>query len=160
VDGKICYINTDLDLVSAADLTLLAAALKEKGVPPLHVTRGDDGLWYSILETDTDFVEPEPNIAVMLNAVESLKGPLRSAWSRCKLREFNIGYDCGNEPWAFNQGLSSGLLSRIAASGATLRITIYPDKPARKRSLKRKGNDVAKPKPNRNAKREKPVSGH
>jgi hypothetical protein len=39
---------------------------------------------------------------------------------------FNIGYDCGAEPWAFNQGLTAELLGRMAATGASLRITLYP----------------------------------
>ncbi len=43
-------------------------------------------------------------------------------------REFNIGYDCGAEPWAFNQGLSAHLLGRMATAGASLRVTIYPDR--------------------------------
>jgi hypothetical protein len=46
----------------------------------------------------------------------------------CSRREFNIGYDCGREPWAFNQVLSAQLLSRIAAARASLRVTLYPDR--------------------------------
>jgi hypothetical protein len=75
-----------------------------------------------------DHTEPEPNIATVLAAVESLAPPLRAVWSGCSLREFNIGYDCGREPWAFNQGLSAEVLGRIAAVGASLRWTLYPDR--------------------------------
>jgi hypothetical protein len=64
----------------------------------------------------------------MLAIVESLNEPIRSLWDRCTRREFNIGYDCGAEPWAFNQGLSTALLGRLAAAGASLRITLYPDR--------------------------------
>ena len=45
-----------------------------------------------------------------------------------QLREFNIGYDCGEEPWAFNQGLSAETLRRVAAVKASLRWTLYPDR--------------------------------
>lgn len=133
MDGEICYLNTDLDLTSAEDLAELAAALERGGVYPLHVTRGDDGLWYSILETNEQFQEPESSIAVMLAAIELLTPDLRLVWNRCSQRDFNIGYDCGDRPWAFNQGLSTDVLGRIAAAGATLRITLYPDRePANK----------------------------
>jgi hypothetical protein len=128
VDSTICYLNTDLDLISADDLSTLANALKAGGVPPLHVTRGDDGLWYATFETKKMHSEPEPNIAAMLAVVESLTGPLRLVWDGCTQREFNIGYDCGAEPWAFNQGLSAALLGRMAAAGASLRVTLYPDR--------------------------------
>jgi hypothetical protein len=100
-------------------------------VYPLHVTHGDDGNWYAIFETDTSFDEPECNIVAMLDAVESLSHEERSVWSRCDLREFNIGYDCGHKPWAFNHGLSARTLGRIAALAASLRWTLYPAEQSR-----------------------------
>lgn len=129
MNGVIRYLNTDLDLTSADDLTALAAAFEVAGVPPLHVTRGENsGLWYASFETGEPYAEPEPNIAAMLAVVEALRPPLRSVWAGCSRREFNIGYDCGLEPWAFSQGLSIELLGRMAASGAALRWTFYPDR--------------------------------
>ena len=128
MDNTICYLNTDLDLTSAGDLTALAAGFESGGVPPLHVTRRADALWYATFETSVQFTEPAPNIAAMLAIVESLPGPLRAMWDGCTQREFNIGYDCGNEPWAFNQGLPADLLGRMAAAGTSLRVTLYPDR--------------------------------
>ena len=129
MDGVIGYLNTDLDLISPDDPTVLTAALKKGGVLPLaSPTRGDDQQWYAVFETDERYSEPEPNIAAMLAVVETLDPPLRSAWEGCSQREFNIGYDCGREPWAFNQRLSVSLLGRMASAGASLRVTIYPDR--------------------------------
>lgn len=122
------YCNTDLELMSSHDLTALAAALTLRGVEPLHgVSRIDDTSWQTWFETMPTFhTEPEPNIAAMLDAVESLPPELRADWDGCTTRIFNLGYDCGDEPWAFNQSLSAGLLARIAAAGASLTITLYP----------------------------------
>jgi hypothetical protein len=128
LDGVIHYLNTDLDLTSPDDLTPLAAHFEARGVFPLHVMRCDDGRWDATFESVGPHTEPEPNIAAMLAVVESLRKPLRTVWARCSLREFNIGYDCGLEPWAFNQGLSAELLGRMSAAGASLRITLYPDR--------------------------------
>lgn len=130
MDDTIRYLNTDLDLTSTGDLTALAAAFEAHGVPPLHVTRDADGLWYARFETGEQYEEPEPNIAAMIAVVESFAEPLRAVWAGCTLREFNIGYDCGAKPWAFEQGLSSQLLGRVAAVGASLRITLYPPESA------------------------------
>lgn len=130
VDGKIDYLNTDLDLRSSEDLSSIADIFKSRGVFALHVTHGDDGLWYATFETNDSFDEPDPNIARMLDAIELLRRRQKGIWTRCELREFNIGYDCGDEPWSFNQGLSNETLSRIASVGATLRWTLYPDRPA------------------------------
>jgi hypothetical protein len=128
MNDRICYLNTDLDLVCADDLTEIAKAFDALGAPPLHVTKGDDGLWYTTFETNEQHEEPGPNISEMLAIIESFAVPLQSLWTRCSLREFNIGYDCGAEPWAFNQALSTELLRRMAAVGCTLRITLYPDR--------------------------------
>ena len=127
--SQIEYLNTDLDLASERDLAELAAALERGGVRPLSVVRGDDGNWYAMLETDETFADPEANIGAMLSVVERLSPELRKAWDGCTRREFNAGYDCGQEPWAFNQGLSTELLGRMAAAGATFRVTIYPERP-------------------------------
>jgi hypothetical protein len=132
---KIHYINTDLDLVASRDLTSLAAALKARDVFPLHVTYHEDGLWYAIFENEGTFEQylqldiPEKAIAAMLDAIESLDKKFLSIWSKCSLREFNIGYECGDEPWAFNNGLTNTTLVRMAKLGASLRVTIYPPNP-------------------------------
>lgn len=128
MEGLITYLNTDLDLISAGDVTALAVAFEAAGVRPLHVTQGEDGLWYACFETYEQHTQPEPNIAAMLAVVESLTPTLSSVWAGCSRREFNIGYDCGLAPWSFNQGLSTELLGRIAAAGASLRFTLYPDR--------------------------------
>src|SRR6516162_11734759 len=94
----------------------------------LHVRHGEDGLWYATFETEKPHDKPEPDIGEMVTAAEALQAPLRGVWWRCTRREFNIGYDCGTEPWAFNQGLSNELLGRMAAVGASLRVTLYPDR--------------------------------
>jgi hypothetical protein len=60
------------------------------------------------------------------DAVESLEESCRPLWTECRLKEFNIGYDCGHEPWAFNHGLTNQTLLRMAQAGASLRITLYP----------------------------------
>ena len=130
MDSTIHYLNTDLDLTSSEDLTALAAVFESRGLICLFVGRGDgeDRAWRARFETDDQFAEPEPNIAAMVAVVELLGEPERRIWHDCTQREFNIGYDCGDEPWAFNQGLSSALLGRVSAIGGSLRWTLFPDR--------------------------------
>ncbi|HUG90713.1 MAG TPA: hypothetical protein VML55_07770 [Planctomycetaceae bacterium] len=131
---EIRYLNTDFDLVASSHLQPLVSALRAYGLRALHVTLGGDGLWYSILETEEDYDEPDGTIGAMLAAIESLEDDAAREWSACRLREFNIGYDCGDDPWAFNNELTNDTLRRIAALGASLRITIYPQRPEKKRA--------------------------
>src|SRR4051794_22845012 len=103
------YLNTDLDLVCTRELTPLTEALNANGLRPLHVTLSENGLWYSILELSADANQsgPEETIGLMLNAIEAVDGEAKALWDACSTRDFNIGYDCGHEPWAFNYGLSN-----------------------------------------------------
>lgn len=133
MDGKIHYLNTDLDLIGPVDFSSLTDALAARGLPPMYTpTQGDDGRWYCILEIAEPVIgpedEPERTIGIMLDAIESLDPAAAELWSRCTKRDFNIGYDCGSAPWEFNQGLSNETLRRLAACGGTLRITIYPER--------------------------------
>src|SRR5688572_16826847 len=112
------YCTTDLDLYSAEDLTALAAGLEIQGFAIARpLTRLASGEWFSgfSLRRDAEYDEPEPQIAAMLAVVEKLDPPLRSAWAGCSLRIFDLGYDCGREPFAFRQELSAGTLARLAA---------------------------------------------
>ena len=120
------YLNTDLDLVAAQSLKPLANALEKSGVFPLHVDLRDDQQWFSTLETEEQFTQPEPNICALLTAIEELDSQSRIQWAACASREFNIGYDCGDEPRAFNHGLTAPTLARMASLGISLRITLYP----------------------------------
>jgi hypothetical protein len=147
MDAITQYRVTELDLYSAEDLTDLAAALGARGLPLLQRVDGDVVSWikhqtdltrrssdgsgeewlYQFSLRSCEYVEPEPEIAAMLAAVEALDPLQRSAWERCSLRVFDIAYDCGSEPQALHHGLSAELLARLAAVGGTLRFTLYSD---------------------------------
>jgi hypothetical protein len=126
VEQPICYLNTDLELESEHDLKNLADAFTANGAFALHVTLGKDGIWYAWIETNESYSDLESNIDALLSILESFPPSLRADWDQCRLREFNTGYDCGTEPWAFNQGWSFDLLARVVKAGASLRITLYP----------------------------------
>src|SRR5687768_16707753 len=127
---KFRYLNTDLDLKSPVDVRPLTRALTRFGMWVLHEDkRAARGSWFACLAMEAQFRNPNSNISAILSAIEKLPPKARMIWSGCTLREFNIGYDCGEKPWAFNQALSNRTLSRLAAVGATLRITLYPLRP-------------------------------
>lgn len=125
------YCNTDLCLASPTDLRPLAAHLKSKGLSVLYVTLEPDNNWYGTFEAGGSGLpdgQAETDINQMLTAVESLPAALGAVWNGCTKREFDIGYDCGTEPWAFQQDFPPELLGRMAALGITMGLTLYPEK--------------------------------
>lgn len=124
----ITYLNTDLILKSKENLRELALELKASGFLVLGVSQDEAGLWHASFETDEVFTNPEDNIHAMLGILDKLDSHLSKVWYSCEEREFNIGFDCGLEPWAFNEGLSLELLMDLVKHGGSLRITIYPER--------------------------------
>lgn len=124
---EIHYLNTDLDLVAPSDLAALAAALTLRGLLVLQAGPQEDGSWAGRFEADETFAAPDANIAALCSAIERLDAANQALWQSCTTREFNIGYDSGEKPWAFHQSIGPATLARIAALGASLRITIYPE---------------------------------
>ena len=121
------YLNTDLDLVSVHDLTQFAAALETRGLLTLHVGRREDSLYLATFETNASHASPEDTLDAMLGIIEAFTQPERDVWDGAKECIFNIGYDCGSEPWAFKSTLSNSVLRRLARAGGALRITLYPE---------------------------------
>ena len=48
-------------------------------------------------------------------------------WSSCDLREFNVAYDVGEEPLAFNEGFSVETLTRMSDLKISFRVTLYAE---------------------------------
>lgn len=120
------YLNTDLDLVSGEDLTELARSFECRNARVLNVRKSEDEVWCATIETNLCGTSPETTISALLDIVETLPGPMKAVWSRCTLREFNIGINCAGIPWAYTQGVSADLIARVAAVRASLGITLYP----------------------------------
>ena len=123
---KITYLNTDLDIKSSRDLTTFIKELENNEVSPIHSEQDEDGIWFYILETCQDFKGPEECITFLLDVLDSLSPQNKTIWESCLSKEFNIGYDCGDKPWGFQNALSAQTLQRLADSNSSLKITIYP----------------------------------
>jgi hypothetical protein len=123
---KTHYLNTDLELFGEQSLAPLAERLASGGIFSLHDDERAANGWCVTLETEEQFTEPESNIAAILSVVENFDVHSRQLWAACMSRELNIGYDCGDEPWAFNHAISATTVRRMAALGISLRITLYP----------------------------------
>jgi len=135
-DGTTRYRVTDLCLYSACDLTTLAAALVARGLVHSDGPRWFDGeewleiagpQWYWRFQAGCEDQRdhPEPEMIALVAAVETLDPPERAAWDGCSRRVFDLGYDCGVRPFAVRHDLSIETLSRLAAVGGSLRLTLY-----------------------------------
>lgn len=126
-DGVIHYLNTDLDLRSAEDLTPLATLFTSYGMWQNHLIQEADGNWFAIFEIGCGGAEPNQTIIRLLDVIEGLPPEYKAIWDGCTVKEFNIGYECGTKPYPLVQGVSREVVARMAALGASFCITLYPD---------------------------------
>ena len=106
-------------------MTPLTDALDALGVFPISDPQLDNGVWHTVLETETEYKDPEANVTAMLDAIDALDEASRELWGKCSHRDFDIGYECGEEPHFIRDRLSRDAIRRIAQAGAELRITLY-----------------------------------
>ena len=95
--NKSKYLNTDLDLVCDIDPALVS----EFESRDLFVHVRHEGEQFHVLCEAHNAPEPEPNIETLLDAIDALPVAARAIWNRCSLREFNVGYNCGDDPHSF-----------------------------------------------------------
>lgn len=119
------FINVDLDLVCTESLAPLTEAFKRHRVRPIN-EHAERGQWLVGYEASLMDGTPESCTRSLLEAIAELPAPMKSLWNRCTKRDFNIGFECGAEPWGFESSLTNETLRRIADLGASVTITLYP----------------------------------
>ena len=121
---RLRFLNVDLELAARGSLAGLLDAWGER-VVVLRDQR-EAGAHSLSLELAADAASAEAAIAGLCALVEALEPAARQLWDGCELREFDAGYDAepGAQPWS--AAIAADALARIAALGATLRITVYP----------------------------------
>jgi hypothetical protein len=121
------YLNTDLDLISAASLEPLANYL-EGEADLLSCDLGPDEQWYLVAEAkDSGGADGDPatDIAGLLDVLEAAPAELRALLAGCSKRELNVGLGCG-DTWAHVMTVPAPLVARAGALDLALAFTTYP----------------------------------
>ncbi len=122
------YATTDFDLESNTPFDALHNELL-KSCCVLHYTEWDDGTWRAIIEADDneDYRDRDAamDILFILKALNSLSTPAKAELDGCYLREFNIGFPCG-DTWAFAHQLSQAVVRAVADASCSIAVTLYP----------------------------------
>lgn len=122
------YANTDFDLKSESSFDILNRELSSR-CHGLHYTHGDDGHYYACFESDDDGEMSESgaerDILLIVNALNMLSDAAKAELDTCYLREFNIGFHCGDS-WAFMHSLPHNAVAAVSDVGCSLAVTLYP----------------------------------
>ena len=122
------YANTDFDLKSTSSFDTLHNELAS-GCLVLHYGCGDDGHYHASYESDHDGESTESgaerDILLIIDVLNSLSEVAKRELESCYLREFNVGFECGDS-WAYVHSIPHHALAATANAGCSLAVTLYP----------------------------------
>ncbi|CAK8717879.1 MAG: hypothetical protein CDV28_11131 [Candidatus Electronema aureum] len=123
------YLNTDLDIESQEDLSPLIQQLGERVLVLYHGETQTIGHQLASFEINMDHADADATINHLCIVIETLPERERAIWNNCSTRLFDIGYACtsGTESVRSYSELCAATVSRVAALGASIAITMYPD---------------------------------
>jgi hypothetical protein len=118
------FLNVDLEVSSESDLNWL---VEEFGEDVSNLYCGpDQGHFLAMFEGDPLVGDPDGLIRYLCNLVENLSDEQRRVWNQAFLKIFDIGYQVGSEPPAYQSDIRPETLAAVVRIGASVRITIYP----------------------------------
>ncbi|MGZ0173237.1 MAG: hypothetical protein ACKVHE_27225 [Planctomycetales bacterium] len=65
------------------------------------------------------------DILTIVEAINSLSLAVKEELDKCYLREFNIGFHCG-DTWAYAHTLPTDIVRAVADAGCSIAVTLYP----------------------------------
>lgn len=118
------YLNTDLELESSNDLTPIVEAF---GEDVFNLYNGEArGHFLASFEIAGSVDSPDAIIQYFCTLAESLDGKEKILWDSCFSKAFDIDYEGGTSHKSYTDEIRSNTLMRVAALGASIRITVYP----------------------------------
>lgn len=122
------YLTTDFDLKSKSPIQTLR---KEFGTTCIarNYVEAPDGTFHEIINSSLDGTEvprkAEEDILAIIEAIHTLSPTAKAELAACDLREFNIGFDCG-DTWSYLHTLPAAVVQAIADVDCSLAFTLYP----------------------------------
>ena len=122
---EVRYLNTDLEIESKGELSKIVEEFAES-VLVLH--HGEvRGYQHASFEIAGGSVDADGTINSFCLLLESLPNEVREVWDACCSRVFDVGYQSGASPQTFRSEIRASTIQRVANTGASVVITIYPE---------------------------------
>ena len=127
---SIRFLNVDLEVQSHKDLGPIAA---DFGEDVLTLYCGDAHTHkLALFETAVSYGDPDTTISHFCTMIEGMSADVRSLWTDSFSKVFDIGYESGLSSQKYSSELRPDIVARVAAIGASIRVTIYPPMPEKK----------------------------
>jgi len=130
-DEQTQFLNVDLDVESAGDLSSLVSALDPVAFA-LHDVVNDEGHRVSFELSGNESMDAESTIEKFVAAIKALPSDARNCWNNATVRRFSIGIQAGVRPHSFIVGLKVQTLESLVSLASTVEYVVYSAMPAQK----------------------------
>ena len=128
------FLNVDLDVYSGCDLQPLVNAFGKKAIA-LYVGR-ERGRYSAHLEL-AGLRKPsaDSTIRAFCTLIRALPKTQRKLWEGAKSREFSVGVEAGQQPFACDFRIEAETVKSVAELDAVIVLTVYGPERAKRRSV-------------------------
>jgi hypothetical protein len=127
--AKTHFLNVDLELTSEQSLRPILTEVEKLGgkVDVLKQVKAGElnHLSLEVWPGSVSHNSADRTINAICRVVESLGEKGRVAWDRCRSRVFNIGYESGDRPSAYESALKTATIERVSRLKGSITVTIY-----------------------------------
>ena len=118
------YLNVDLEIDSAADLTPIVEAF---GADVDVMFNGDWGRHHrAAFEIGGSHASANEDIEFFCTLIEALSDGARALWNGSFSRTFDLGFESGDTSPSYRLVLAAETIERVSKIGGSLAVTIYP----------------------------------
>ena len=122
------FLNCDLEIESPQSLEHILADFLWTEVHSLFYQKIECG-YFATFELAHSYADPNSIIAEFCDRIERFQDDARATWTGAYCRTFDLGYESDSFLGCFRSELKTETVSRAAALGASIVVTIYTNVP-------------------------------
>ena len=122
------FTNCDLDIESPQSLEHILDDFLGTGVHSLFYQKIECG-YFANFELAHSYYDPNSIIAEFCDIIERFQDAARATWTGAYCRTFDLGYESDSFLGCFRSEIKTETVSRAAALGASIVVTIYTNVP-------------------------------
>lgn len=128
------FLNVDLDVYSRSDLRLLVNGFGKR-VIALYVGRERRKYSAHLELAGFQRSSADSTMRAFCNLIRALPKTERELWNGAKTREFSVGVQAGQQPFACDFRIEAQTVKAVAELGGVIVLTVYGPERAKRRNV-------------------------
>jgi hypothetical protein len=123
---QICFLNVDLDIESKHDISAIIKDFGDK-VFILNDEPYYEGSHNLSVELNDSWCQQDPETLILgyIELIKNFSDDAKDAWNKAHKKAFDLGYECGFQPYSINNQLSASTINAVASVNASIVFTLY-----------------------------------